>query len=335
MSADSYFLTQTVNFLIVTRILFLWTKGTYTTRDTQEAMKLLLVVIGAALVSDFVVSSTKLGDGTGAMEFSCERISAGFWHCAGWPVVWDVAARAIGSFLAFVKPGLGVPAAAAGLVAQAYLARQLSARIDFHWRDLMNFFFWSFLVYLFLFNIEWVLLLLTSSFEKVSFLSLRVAEGKKVLESWLATAMPYLDGSLEFVSLFNPKYLIVALSISLLGFLISVQSFAIITVIFLMLAFIPLATFKDVLSNKSEKLEGAIKKIMTLLFLGVVKDINWTLISFFPSLPEPTIHNGKVLLSWASAFQIAGMTAAFLVMLFFAYKLAFIGGTYALKSLFK
>ena len=140
MSADSYFLTQTVNFLIIARIMFLWMKGTYTQRDTEEAVKLLLVVVAAALVSDFVVTEARAIAGK-PVTFACNKITGGLWECAGWPVIWDTAAHAIGSFLAFMQPGLGVPAAAAGLIAQAYLARQLSSKVDFHWRDAMNFFF--------------------------------------------------------------------------------------------------------------------------------------------------------------------------------------------------
>jgi hypothetical protein len=162
-----------------------------------------------------------------------------------------------------------------------------------------------------------------------------VDEGKAVLESWLKTAMPYVNQSLDNLSVFNLKFIVVALSVSLVGFVISSSTFIVLILLFILLAFVPLSIFKDVLSNTSDKLEAGIKRMFAILTIAAIKDVNWTVISFFPTLPEPSLINEKIIISGATAGSIFLLCLGLIVVLTLVYGLAIYVGYLAFTSIIK
>lgn len=329
---EAFYLTQAVNGIILCRLMYQFTLGQIDQKALFEGAKLLLCLIGATLLASELASYTTQAVKYGP-NLACQREAESLWTCAQWPFIWDSAGEAMSGLLGWLEPGLGVPAGAAGLIAQTYLFRRLAADLNFSAEELFTFFFWSTLVYLFLFRIDLLLTFVSAVVEQIGILSDRVAVGKVTLASWIRQAVPYLDQSLDNLSIFSLKFVSLAISISLVGAVINLGSFIVIIIQFLLLAFIPISFFKDVLSGDYD-FKGAAGRLIGISMLGAFKNLNWAIISFLPTLDQPTKIDGNIILSTRDAWVIVGSSLTALAVSFVVYGLIILGCYQVYKRIF-
>jgi hypothetical protein len=310
------------------RLLYLWADGIVNRQSAVEGAKILLVLMLGTTVAAYVTTSTgkQLEEYKGLI---CDKRALNVWMCGGWPIFWDGYAKILSNLRSPLLSFMSLPALAAPLIANLYMARKIAEARHLESWELFRILGASFIVYFVLTHSPWLLQSSEAVMRVMEGNADTAAEGQASMVQWVKSINQYIEIWSQLG--YSEKPYAAAIPLFLLAAMISIGSTMVYLYQLSLVAMMPKHFFDGLIQDKASLMLG-FRKLFAVAAIGLWNGPIWLAFSVLPKLAPPELIGGTLAYSDSAYYSIVGAAWAGCFIFFGYYVGIFVLGVKGIVS---